>query len=75
MTIENAAEKFLQENSYAKGACYKVVPNKLFNNFFEWLLDNKISIKATKLKTKSKKKQIEHFSIFMPKTSPKVSLD
>jgi len=55
MTIEKAAEKFLQENSYAKGACYKVVPNKLFNNFFEWLLDNKISIKATKLKTKSKK--------------------
>lgn len=70
MTIEKAAELFLEEEQLATGQCYKIVPNQLFNKFFSWLEEKGIEVQTRQLKKKSNKKQIEHFSITMPTKTP-----
>lgn len=46
MTIEKAAELFLEEEQLATGQCYKIVPNQLFNKFFSWLEEKGIEVQT-----------------------------
>lgn len=50
MTIEQLATKFLEEEQLANGQLYKIVPNQLFDKFFEWMKAQKIHVKTEQVK-------------------------
>lgn len=50
MTIEQLAAKFLEEEQLAPGQLYKIVPNQLFDKFFEWMKTQKVHVKTEQVK-------------------------